>query len=114
MRFAAILSVSCLLIVACDASRPAAPGNPETPDSPVITTRDDIWSNIADSIKSGEVTTSTKLVLMVTHLRSVGKIADSDVAAIRSLFSDWDAKEFAVGQPEADKILTLPELKARK
>lgn len=85
------------------------PSSPDTPDHPAVRVRDDIWSNIADSINAGELTSSTKLVLVVTHLRSLGKINDADVAAIRGLFPDWDSKEFELGKAEADKILTLPE-----
>ena len=108
-RFALI----ALLLIGCgDASHPVNPASPSKPS--VVSNRDDIWSNLADAINAGEVTSSTKLVLIVTHLRSVGKLTDGDVAAVRGLFADWDQKEFTVGKSEADKILTLPEKRVAK
>ena len=80
------------------------PGNP-SPSKPTVET---IWTCIADSIDAGEIPqNSTQFILMLTHLRTLQKITDSEVAAAKACVPEIDTKETPLTKVQSDAIRGL-------
>jgi hypothetical protein len=84
---------------------PGEPG-PNKPDAPAVETR---WTVLADSIDNPDTLpkNSTQLSLMLTHLRSLGKITDQDVAAVKGCVPGIDSTETLLTKEQSDKIRGL-------
>lgn len=93
--------IGCGDYVVTDKAIPLSPVSPRSP------ARDTIWTNIADSIDASEITDSTKLDLVVKHLRSVSKITDNEVAKIKSRLPDAFEKHRELTKADSDSIRGL-------
>ena len=80
------------------------PNNPDV--KPIVETR---WTLLADSIDNPDTLpkNSTQLSLMLTHLRSLGKITDQDVAACKACVPGIDATESLLTKTQSDAIRGL-------
>ena len=113
MNYRLNLLLCCLLAIGCGDLTTKLDEGGASP-APAVSTRDDIWSNVADAVNAGLIKDSTKLTLVLTHLRDLKKINDSDVSACYGLFPGIQSKELPMGADEAAKLLTLPVTMVRR
>jgi hypothetical protein len=82
------------------------PGEPKPDVKPTVETK---WTVLADSIDNPDTLPkkSSQLSLMLTHLRSLGKITDQEVAAVKACVPKIDEMEIELTKEHADKIRGL-------
>ena len=105
-----VVALSLILIAGCGplTEQPGAnhddQGKPKP--VPVAETR---WTILADSIDNPDTLpkNSTQLSLMLTHLRSLGRITDEQVAACKTCVPGIDTTESLLTKEHSDKIRGL-------
>lgn len=95
--------IRILLICLCLAGCGGLVNDTASPTTPA-STRDTIWTNIADAIEADQVENSTILELMVGHLRAMEKISDTEVSSLYALFPDIKKAERVLTKDDAEKI----------
>jgi hypothetical protein len=82
------------------------PGEPKPDAKPTVETK---WTVLADSIDNPETLpkNSSQLSLMLTHLRSLGRITDAELAAVKACVPKIDEMEIELTKDHADKIRGL-------
>ena len=98
--------VVMMFIVGCTlTTSPSGPAKPDAP-KPAVETR---WTILADSIDNPDTLpkNSTQLSLMLTHLRSLGKITDQEVAAVKGCVPGIDTTESLLTKTQSDAIRGL-------
>ena len=100
------LIIGLLLISGCGPLT-VQPNDPKSPDvKPTVETK---WTVLADSIDNPDTLpkNSSQLSLMLTHLRSLGRITDAELAACKSCVPKIDEMESTLTKEHSDKIRGL-------
>ena len=101
--FVTPLILCCAMAMLGCGSPVVTPSKPGKPDTPVVA-KGTIGEYLATAIRKERVTNSSKLDLMITHLRSLGELTDMDVAKFQSLFPDIKQKERTLTPQDATTI----------
>lgn len=96
--------VVAVCLVGCQFT--AVPGGDNKP-GPKPSTKETVWTVVADYVDSGDVTDTTKLELMVKRLRSRGSIDDSAVEKFYAAFPGSKDKELPVSKDDSAKLRAI-------
>ena len=102
-----VILLATLLVVGCGplVTTPDE-SKPKKPDVTAVETK---WTLLADSIDNEKTLpkNSTQLSLMLTHLRSLGKITDQEVAAVKACVPGIETTESLLTKSQSDAIRGL-------
>lgn len=113
-RIFSTLILASLCVCGCDIALTTTGGGskPNEPTKPKVLV-DNVWTNLADLVDAqsdaNDPVMSTKMVLMITHLRTVQKLSDADVAKFYAAdeFKSLKDKERAMTKSDSAKLRSL-------
>ena len=104
-----VVALSLIIVAGCGPLTVQPGGNDQDKDKKPVVTVETRWTLLAESIDNPDTLpkNSSQLSLMLTRLRSLGRITDAEVAAVKACVPGIDTTESLLTKEHSDKIRGL-------